>query len=108
MLRARNCYAGEAFEWVKRRLAYSFSSVGLTVADAPELTLKVLSHVLKPDFSSLILWSPAASFNVEGVLPIYLPSTVISAPSGFDFTSTVQSTGSAPFALCAAAAPEDG
>src|SRR5207302_4199000 len=49
---------------------------------APALTVIVLSQVLKPDFSSLILCSPAASLNDEAVLPMNFSSTVISAPSG--------------------------
>src|SRR5216684_7411358 len=84
--------------------SYSLSSVGLNVAVAPTLTVKVLSQVLKPAFSNFILWSPAASFRVEGVLPMYFSSTVMSAPSGVDLTSTEESTGSLPFALCAATA----
>src|SRR5258708_6119036 len=76
-----------------RSCVYSLSSVALTFAVPPAPTANVLSQTLKPDFSSLILWSPAASLSVEGVLPMYLSSTVMSAPSGVDFTSTV---GSAP------------
>ncbi len=87
---------------------YSFSNVGLTVVVAPALTVKVLSQGLKPGFSSLILWSPAASLSVEGVLPMYFSSTVMSAASGVDFTSTEESTGSPPFELWAAAATGDG
>src|SRR5260370_21416479 len=70
-------------------VSYSLSSVALTFAVPPAPTANVLSQTLKPDFSSLILWSPAASLSVEGVLPMYLSSTVMSAPSGVDFTSTV-------------------
>src|SRR6267143_3755077 len=76
-----------------RSCVYSLSSVALTFAVPPTPTANVLSQTLKPDFSSLILWSPGASFSVDGVLPTYLSSTVMSAPSGVDFTSTV---GSAP------------
>src|SRR5467141_2738972 len=81
--------------------SYSFSSVAFTVAVAPALTVMVLSQVLKPDFSSLILWSPAVSRSDEGVLPMNFSSTVISAPSGADLTSTVESAGTAPVPLCA-------
>ena len=56
--------------------------MALTVGVAPEPTVKVLSHILKPGFSTLTLWSPAASFSVEGVLPmksvaIYTAAAVI-------------------------------
>ena len=51
--------------------AYScFSSVASTFAVAPAPTVMVLSQVLKPDFSSLILWSPAANRSDDGVLPM--------------------------------------
>src|SRR5260221_14611900 len=80
--------------------SYSFSSVASTVAVAPALTVMVLSQVLKPDFPSLILWSPTASRSDEGVLPMNFSSTVISAPSGVDFISTVESAAVEPFSLC--------
>src|SRR5216684_5338641 len=86
-----------------RSCVYSLSSVALTFAFPPAPTANVLSQTLKPDFSSLILWSPGASLSVEGVLPMYLSSTVMSAPSGVDFTSTEESAGSA-----AAPGPADG
>src|SRR5229473_157721 len=79
-----------------RSCVYSLSSVALTFA-VPVPTANVLSQALKPDFSSLILWSPGASLSVEGVLPMYLSSTVMSAPSGVDFTSTEESVESMPF-----------
>src|SRR5260370_13312630 len=82
--------------------SYSFSSVASTVAVAPALTVMVLSQVLKPGFPSLILWSPTFSRRDEGVLPINLSSTIISAPSGVDFRSTAESAGSAPFPFCGA------
>src|SRR6266704_2590934 len=82
--------------------SYSFSSVASTVAVAPALTVMVLSQVLKPDFPNLILWSPTASRNDEGVLPMNLSSTVISAPSGVDLMSTVETAASKPFPLCVA------
>src|SRR6267143_2528296 len=88
-----------------RSCVYSLSSVALTFAVPPAPTASVLSQDLKPDFSSLILWSPGESLSVEGVLPTYLSSIVISAPSGVDFTSTEENAGSAPFA---AAGPADG
>ncbi len=44
---------------------HCFSSVASTVAVPPLLTVKVLSQGLKPGFSSLILWSPVESRNVE-------------------------------------------
>src|SRR5260370_37387029 len=77
-------------------VSYSLSSVALTFAVPPAPTANVLSQALKPDFSSLILWSPGASLSVEGVLPMYLSSTVMSAPSGVDFTSTEESMESTP------------
>src|SRR5712671_6574210 len=77
--------------------SYSFSSVASTVAVAPALTVMVLSQVLKPDFPSLILWSPTASRSDEGVLPMNFSSTVISAPSGVDLMSTVENAASNPF-----------
>src|SRR5713226_8014208 len=83
-------------------VSYCLSSVALTFAFPPAPTANILSQALKPDFSSLILWSPGASFSVDGVLPMYLSSTVMSAPSGVDFTSTV---GSAP--LTGAPGPAD-
>src|SRR6267378_4717881 len=79
----------------RRSPAYSLSNVALTFAVAPAPIANVLSHTLKPDFSNLTLWSPAGSLSVEGVLPIYFSSIVISAPSGLDFTSTEESTESA-------------
>src|SRR2546426_6716456 len=83
---------------------HCFSSVASTIAVPPLLTVKVLSQGLKPGFSSLILWSPAESRNVDGVLPMYLSSTVISAPSGADLISIVESAASMPFADCGAGA----
>src|SRR5258707_9381510 len=80
------------------RFIYSLSRVALTFAVPPAPTANVLSQALKPDFSSLILWSPGASLSVDGVLPMYLLSTVMSAPSGMDFTSTEESVESTPFA----------
>ncbi len=74
------------------------------MAVAPGFTVMVLSQVLKPDFASLILWSPTASRSDDGVLPMNFSSTVISAPSGVDLRSTVESTGSAPLPFCAAVA----
>jgi len=53
-----------------------FSSVASTVAVAPALTVMVLSQVLNPDFTSLILWSPTASRRDEGVLPMNFSSRV--------------------------------
>src|SRR6266851_3577950 len=85
-------------------VSYCLSSVALTFAFPPAPTANVLSQTLKPDFSSLILWSPGASLSVEGVLPMYLSSTVMSAPSGVDFTSTEESVESTPFADVAGAA----
>src|SRR5216684_1855115 len=79
-----------------RSCVYSLSSVALTFAFPPAPTANVLSQTLKPDFSSLILWSPGASLRVEGVLPMYLSSTVMSAPSGVDFTSTKETIESVP------------
>src|SRR5713226_5267932 len=84
-------------------VSYCLSSVALTFAFPPAPTANVLSQALKPDFSSLILWSPGASLSVEGVLPMYLSSTVMSAPSGVDFTSTEESVES-PVADVAGAA----
>src|SRR6266851_9801370 len=89
-----------------RSCVYSLSSVALTFAVPPAPTANVLSQTLKPDFSSLILWSPGASLSVEGVLPMYLSSTVMSAPSGVDFTSTEENVESTPFAGMAGAEDE--
>src|SRR6266478_7739320 len=80
-----------------------FSSVAFTVAVAPAFTVIVLSQVLKPDFPNFILWSPTASRSDEGVLPMNFSSTVISAPSGVDLISTVESAGSVPLPFCVAA-----
>jgi hypothetical protein len=44
---------------------------------------------------------PGASLRVDGVLPIYLSSTVMSAPSGVDFTSTDETAGAG--SVCVAA-----
>src|SRR5437867_10576389 len=84
--------------------AYScFSSVGSIVAVAPAPTVRVLSQILNPDFSNLILWSPATNRSDDGVLPMNLSSTVISAPADVDLISPVESTASEPFPFCAGA-----
>src|SRR5258708_3383518 len=54
----------------------------------PAVTVMVRSHVLKPAFSIAILWSPGPMFTIEGVLPTYFPSTVMSAPPGSDRIDT--------------------
>src|SRR5258706_5233701 len=89
-----------AIKAIRTTHCYSFSSVASTLAVAAAPTVNVLSHVLKPDFPSLILWSPTASRIDEGVLPMNLSSTVISAPSGVDLMSTVESVASKPFPFC--------
>jgi len=43
----------------------------------------------KPLLVIVSLWSPAEICNVDGVFPENFPSTMISAPSGVDFTVTV-------------------
>ena len=55
----------------------------------PGLTVIVRFQGKKPAFSNRIVWSPGARRTVEGVLPIYLPSTVTSAPGGSVFSTAV-------------------
>jgi len=72
--------------------------VASSVISLPEANVTVRRQDLKPGFSTEIMWSPGASFSVEGVLPTYLPSTVTSAPWGVDFTVTEEdaTVGAAP------------
>lgn len=79
-----------------KRCEQNIREVPATVARSPLLTVSVFSQDLNPDFSSFTLWSPAAKRRVEGVLPIYFLSTVISAPSGVDLMSMEDNDGSAP------------
>ena len=62
---------------------------------SPGVIVSVLSHGLNPGFSNLIAWSPTERCKVVGVLPTYLASMLISAPSGLDFNSIVETIVSA-------------
>jgi hypothetical protein len=59
----------------------------LTVALAPTVTVRVFCQGVNPLFSNLTWWSPGARRRVDGVFPMYLSSTVMSAPSGVDLMS---------------------
>src|SRR5271170_1350453 len=67
----------------------AFSSVAFSVTSLPALSAMVRCQLLKPDDPTEIMWSPGDSFSVEGVLPTNLPSTLMSAPSGMDLTTTL-------------------
>ena len=63
----------------------------LTVALAPTVTVRVFCQGVNPLFSTLTWWSPGARRSVDGVFPMYLSSTVMSAPSGVDLMSIADS-----------------
>src|SRR5258708_26431330 len=81
--------------WSLRRRFSSCSSVAGIVVVSPGVIVSVLSHGLKPGFSNFIAWSPTERCNVVGVFPTYFPSMLISAPSGFDLSSIVETIVSA-------------
>jgi len=55
---------------------------------SPTVRDMVRCQGLNPGFCTRITWSPAASRKTDGVFPINLPSTVMSAPSGWNLTVT--------------------
>ena len=63
----------------------------LTVALAPTVTVRVFCQGVNPLFATLTWWSPGARRSVDGVFPMYLSSTVMSAPSGVDLMSIADS-----------------
>ena len=73
-----------------------FSRFASRLIEPPALTVIVLCQVLKPDFSRTTIWSPDDNWIVEGVVPINLPSMVISAPSGADLIATADRLGVIP------------
>jgi hypothetical protein len=84
-----------------------FSSVAFSVTSLPALSVMVRCQLLKPGDSTEIVWSPGDNFNVEGVSPRNLPSTLTSAPSGVDFTDTVAAESVFALAVARAADAED-
>src|SRR5437016_10587290 len=73
-----------------------FSRFASRLIEPPALTVIVLCQALKPDFSRATIWSPDDNWIVEGVVPINLPSIVISAPSGADLIATADRLGVTP------------
>src|SRR2546429_5068254 len=73
-----------------------FSRFASRLMEPPAVAVTVLWQVLKPDFSRTTMWSPGDNWIVEGVVPINLPSIVISAPSGADLIATADRLGVTP------------
>ena len=84
------------------------SRVPLIVVVPPLVTVMVRSQLWKPLLPMLMVWSPGGSRRIAGALPENLPSTVISAPSGVDFTVTVARSSRGRDAACSRIGPESG
>jgi len=68
-------------------LFYGFTKVATMVEFPPAVTVIVRCQGVISSFSIEIWCSPGVNWIVDGVLPIYLPSTFMSQPGGVDFTA---------------------
>lgn len=72
-----------------RSFFYGFVNVASTVVLPPAVTVIVRCQGVISSFSIETWCSPGVNCTVDGVLPMYFPSTFMSQPEGVDFTVTL-------------------
>jgi hypothetical protein len=77
---------------------FPFCRVALTVSSDPGDTVRFRVQGTKPDNEKLTAWAPGPRLIMDGVLPTYFPSKVISAPEGVEVKLHFTSPGTTPCA----------
>jgi len=80
---------GHPPEGVSLLRLYGFTKVASMVEFPPAVTVIVRCQGVRFSFSTETRCSPGVNWIVDGVLPMYLPSTFMSQPGGVDFTITL-------------------